>query len=119
MCPNWLAIAKATELVGALLLLIPLYKAAIVQWSYLSRSTAHTRKVLGNLRINAEQGAALDTVALAAALLHDKPVIVANRFSRVDLAIISLGTLLFLAGAGMEIVERMHLMKSVCPTDQI
>ena len=115
MCESWSVTAKAIELLGALMLILPLYKAVIVQWRYLRAADHHTRLALNELRDRARlPGATEDSVVLAADIIRDKPVIIAGRFTPLEMIIIVLGGLFLLAGGFFEILERAHQHTPVC-----
>lgn len=114
MCTAWPIVAKILELGGALLLILPLYKAIFIQWSYLHAADRHTRAVIARLAEPHAPSHSPDVLSLLATTFAAQPLIKSNTFSVFDRIIIVSATLLLFAGGAAEILERAHSHMRLC-----
>jgi len=106
MCEDWSFWAKLIEFVGAILLIVPLYKTAFEQSRYVA--------VLGRKILSTDVEPLTDSLAAAEKKLAEKVVVRSSALGMFEIIVIVFGGLGLLFGGGMELIERSHKSEATC-----
>jgi hypothetical protein len=113
MCP-WSAIAKLTEWIGTMLVLVPLWRAVVVHLHHQSTAVP-LRRSMDLIRRHAVSGQpTIDTVALAQAILDEVPPIEGARLGPMLIATAIVGGVLIFIGGGMDFIEKVIGSQAAC-----